>query len=134
MDLPSPPDGLSDGIFSLPLPDGKIRMVFVKKGKSIASADAGPFEAAGIAVDIFMATTFAHAKTGRPLRSFMEQPGSWHFLPVSSIGLGPCSMPEHECLILQFGEAMFGVAIPISKLRSLGEALMALAANRTKSQ
>src|SRR5947207_1085231 len=134
MDFPPPPNGLTDGIFSLALPDGNIQMILVKNGKSIESVDADPFKATGIAVDIFKAATFAHEKTGRPLPSFMRQSARWHFTPASSIGLGPCSMPDHDCLILQFGEALFGVAIPISKLRSLGEALIASSANRAKSQ
>ena len=108
-----------------PLSNSKIRI-------SIMGASEFDFDSEGaslIVVQILEAAKEAHQRSGRPFPNFTQTPATWAGLLTSAFGLASSQFANHVSLVMQFGDTIFAVPIEKSKLRQLGEAMVALSAD-----
>ena len=119
---------MKDGVIFNSTPTNKVQIVLVKGGESLV-LNLDPKSAADIAGEALQAARMCHDRTGKTLPSGTERESSWPTVIPSSIALGPCKMPNHESLIVRFGEAALGFAIPRGILLSLGQALITASAS-----
>jgi hypothetical protein len=82
-----------------------------------------------IAAQILNAARDSYADSRKPLPDFTRNPAVWVVLQASAWGLAPSQFANHESLTIQFGDAILALPIERSKLRQLGEAMLALSAN-----
>jgi hypothetical protein len=108
-----------------PLPDSKIRISIIGASKF----ELDPVAAAHVIGLILEAAKEAHGRTGEPLPDFTKNQAIWAVLRASAFGLGPSQLPNHESLLMQFGETVLSLPIEKTKLRQLGEAMVALSAD-----
>ena len=130
-ELPTPPAGVTDGLFCMPLPDGRVTVVMVRKKKSIAEITVAPE-----ALSDMLATL---AKTGTLVQSRSVAP-----LPVapetvicesSTLGLVDHPRPGYRSLLISFGKARLAVGVPPHALEPIGQSMLATAqANAAKAQ
>jgi hypothetical protein len=110
------------------LPNCRIRL-------SITGTENPPefeFESGGaalVAAQILKAAKDSFAQSQKPLPDFRVNPAVWVALEVSAFGLAPSQFANHESLTFQFGDAILALPIERSKLRQLGEAMVALSAD-----
>ncbi|WFU14336.1 hypothetical protein [Bradyrhizobium sp. CB3481] len=91
-------------------------------------------EQMGLAIQQFMQIAIlAFQRTGGALISGVEQSSTWPEIEVSTIGLGPSRLANHEDLIVRFGDAQVGFPLSRTALRGLGEAMIALSTPKQKS-
>ena len=115
-------------------PDTKLRIEPLANSRirlSIVGASEFEFEAATasyIVGKILEAVKESHKLSGKPLPDFTLNPVVWVSLLTSAMGLAPSRLPNHESLVMQFGETILAVPIGRSQLRELGQAMVALSA------
>jgi hypothetical protein len=120
---------MKEGILSNVLPDGRIKLAIVSKGRLRGSIELEP-EKIGLVIQQLMAIAItSHRQTGGALIRGTEVPSTWPEIVASTIALGPSSYPDHEDLIVRFGDAKIGFPLNKTMLRSMGEAMLALSAS-----
>jgi hypothetical protein len=115
-----------------PLHDGFVRISITADEKTL-SADLDQKESAQVAAKILESAAIALAQSGMPLENKTNQFKEWASIRPTIVGLGASEEPNHESLILQFGNAVLAFPIGKSELRRLGEALVALSADSDRS-
>lgn len=128
--MPIPP-GMKNGFVCNSLPDGRIELCLVKDGKEHSIQIDNKF-AAQVAAQALLVAKLSFDRAGKPAPNFIETKSEWINLQPSSIGLGPAREPTHESLMIQFGNAILAIELEKSKLRALGEALIALSSQGMK--
>jgi hypothetical protein len=68
-------------------------------------------------------------ESGQPPEDYTRQSIEWASLQPATLGLAPSQLPNHESLLVQFGNAVLAIPIERSQLRTLGEAMVALSAD-----
>ncbi|MCP4701929.1 MAG: hypothetical protein GY862_34480 [Gammaproteobacteria bacterium] len=132
MDLPP---GMKNGLLVAMGPDGKLRIEMAADGENKGGFTTEPDKAGFLAAQILECARIAHEKSPHSvLQDGTQKESQWPTLQATKVALGPCHMPGHESLIVQFGQAVLGIALPSEALRSLGEALIALSADPGKPQ
>ena len=115
-----------------PLHDGFVRISITADEKTL-SADLDQKESAQVAAKTLESAAIALAQSGMPLENKTNQFKEWASIRPTIVGLGTSEEPNHESLILQFGNAVLAFPIGKSELRRLGEALVALSADSDRS-
>ena len=126
------PPGMKNGLIVNPLPSGELEVKLVSDGEECGCFNCKPDRAAMVAAQFLAAAKVAHERTGKPLPSRTEEEGNWANVQPSTLGLGPCPLPEHESLVVRFGEAALGIALPRTILRQMGEAMITMSADGDK--
>jgi len=83
-----------------------------------------------IAAKILRASAEAFIQSGKSSPDFTKQWTEWGVAPTTALmlGPGPSQMPDMVSLLLQYGDTVLAVPIEKSRLRLLGEAMVALSA------
>jgi hypothetical protein len=110
------------------LPNRKIQITIIKNEMptdfNFVSKDA-----AVLVGQVLHAAKDSFIETGNPLIDFTKSQTEWVSLYPSRLGLGSSHIPNHESFVIQFGDAILAIPIEKTKLRQLGEALVALSAD-----
>ena len=88
-------------------------------------------DAALIAAKVLVAAKLAFISSGKTLPDPAKTRTHWSAIHPTSIGVAPARNQTEETLMVQFGEAQLGFEFERSKLRTLGTALLALAAPKS---
>ena len=95
---------------------GKMRIGFIKDGVETGSTEIDIKEAGSVAALLLYTAKNVHDLAGKPPP--LEEVDVTHYTSVSasSVNTGPSHIPGCESLILHFGEAPLGIAVPRSTL------------------
>jgi hypothetical protein len=118
------PPEMTEGLLVNSLPEGMISIQLVTGGKIAGGQKLEPEMAMVVVAQILTAAK----QSGKRATPRPGDPGNWVSIQPSSMALGPSQIPNHESIILRFGDVELGVSIPINTLRSIGQALIALTA------
>jgi hypothetical protein len=50
-----------------------------------------------------------------------ERKASYPFVRITGLGLGPCPLEDHTCLVVRVGATEIGFAFPKDKLKEFGK-------------
>jgi len=114
-------------------PDRKI-VISIEEGGSVNHLEVNSDNGATIAAYILQACADSYIKSGAPVQDLTKQRPQLAVAPMTALGIGPSRIPNHESLLLQFGDTVLSVPIEITKLRYLGEALITLSAKTDHPQ
>jgi hypothetical protein len=122
---PEPPADLIDGLYATVEKDGRVRYDLARKRKSVghvtlAASDAGELAAAALAGAY---DAFDRANMG--VVPAAERKTNYPFVRVTGLGLGPCPIEGHACLVVRVGAAELGFAFPKAKLKEFAKWLAA---------
>jgi len=120
--MDSPAVEMNDELLIYPLENGKIKVEFVVKGRSVGDFEVDSAKTTTIVAQMLAAARMAQEKSNSPVAQPVNSPA----LQPSKIGLGSCDIPDHEALMVQFGNTALGIALPRSVLQGLGQALQEL--------
>jgi len=110
------------------LPNSRVRLNLVDGAISLRFE----FDSVGgsfVAAQILRAATDSFIQSGAPIPNFTQDQSVWAVASTTAFSLGPSQIPNHESLLLQFGDALLAIPIEKNRLRSLGESLVALSAS-----
>ncbi len=119
------PHGMNSGITVSAGNNGRIKVEMVSNGQIIGGFEGDGSSASLLAAQVLGAARVAQERANLPLVESTNGPA----LQPSKISLGPCDIPDHRALVVQFGNTALGIAIHKSALRPLGEALLALSSD-----
>ena len=126
MDLPSVPPGF-DGIMTAGgMPDGRVRIILIDAGESVASVDATPLEVSEALLTLMFAAQVAQLNSGLPL----SETGQVMTLSPTKIAVGNDQTPGHKALIFRFGEVAIGFRMPDEMTRQIGRLMLTAAAGQ----
>jgi hypothetical protein len=118
---PDPPDDLSDGLYTAVESDGRVKFILTRRKKPIGhvilpASEAGPIaaNALGGAFEAFAQATQGAVPAG-------ERKPAYPFVRISGLGLGPCPIADHACLVVRVGAAEVGFAFPRQKLKEFAQ-------------
>ena len=129
MDLPSVPPGFDGFITAGGMPDGRVKVVLVDAGESLASVDATPLKVSEALLTLMFAAQVAQVKSGLPIS---ETGQGVMTLSPTKIVVSNDQTPGHKALIFRFGEAAIGFRIPDEMTRQIGQLMMAVTANHNE--
>jgi hypothetical protein len=110
------------------LDDGRVRLAIASDERT-QHIDLGQLDSAHIAARILETAAHSLTQSGKPRIDYSKQFTEWASAFPTTLGLGSSQIPNHESLVLQFGNAILVIPIEKSQLRQLGQALMALSAD-----
>jgi hypothetical protein len=122
-ELPTPPANVTDGLFCMPLPDGRVTVIMVRKKKSIAEITVQPEALSGMLATLATTGTLIQNRSVAPLPAAPETV----ICEVSTIGLVDHPRPGYRSLLLSFGKARLAVGVPPHALQPIGQAMLASA-------
>jgi hypothetical protein len=92
---PDLPAELTDGVFTSVEPDGRVKFAFIRHRKVVG--------------DVVLPAHQASQLAANP------------FVRITGLGLGPCPIEGHACLVIRVGAAELGFAFPRAKLKEFGK-------------
>ncbi len=126
MSLPDPPVNLANGLYTAVEPSGKVSFVLARQGTAAAHVSLPPTEAAEIAANALGGAYDAYEagmKGAVPLTQ--RKSGSSPFVRITGLGVGPCPIDDHACLVIRVGAAEIGFAVPLTKLMEFARSVAA---------
>jgi hypothetical protein len=126
MALPTAPPGFDGIMTAAGLPDGRVQIVLVDAGTSVASVEAVPLHVSEAVLTLLLAAQMAQVNSGIPL----SETGQVLTLSPTKIALANDQTPGHKALIFRFGEAAIGFRIPDEMTRQIGQLMMAVTADQ----
>jgi hypothetical protein len=125
MKTPVPPDDLTDGLYTAVESDGRLRFILARRKKPVGQVTL-PANAAGeVAANALGGAYDAFDQAAKGLVPAGERKESYPFVRISGLGLGPCPIEGHACLVIRVGTAEVGFAFPRQKLKEFAQWLTA---------
>jgi hypothetical protein len=118
---PQPPENVIDGLFATVEKDGRVRFDMARRKKSIAHVTLPAAEAAEIAAQALGGAYDAFDQAMLGLVPEGERKASYPFVRITGLGLGPCPLEDHTCLVVRVGATEIGFAFPKDKLKEFGK-------------
>ena len=126
MSLPAPPDNLSNGLYTALEPNGKVSFILASEGQAAAHVSLSPTEAAEIAANALGGAYDAFEAGKKGAVPLTQRKGeSAPFVRITGIGVGPCPIEDHACLVIRVGAAEIGFALPRAKLAEFARSVAA---------
>ena len=125
MSTPEPPADLIDGLYATVEKDGRVRYDLARKRKSIGHVTVSPNQAGEIAASALAGAYDAHDRALMGVIPPAERKTSYPFVRITGLGLGPCPIEDHACLVVRVGAAELGFAFPKAKLKEFAKWLAA---------
>jgi hypothetical protein len=114
---PLPPDELTNGLYTALESDGRLTFILARRKKPVGqvtlpASEAGQVAASALsgAYEAFDRAASGHVPAG-------ERRSTYPFVRISGLGLGPCPIEGHACLVIRVGAAEVGFAFPRAKLK-----------------
>jgi hypothetical protein len=118
---PEPPEGLNDGLFATVEPDGRVKFIMTRRKKPIAHVTLNANEAGDVAANALGGAYDAFDQAAMGLVPAGERKTTYPFVRITGLGLGPCPIEGHACLIIRVGTAELGLAFPRAKLKEFAQ-------------
>ena len=125
MKTPDLPADLVDGLFSSVEPDGRVKIALVKRKKAVAEVTVAASQAGQFAANALGGAFDAHDKAQMGLVPAGQRQDHYPFVRITGLGLGPCPIEGHACLVVRVGAAELGFAFPKAKLKEFAKWLAA---------
>jgi hypothetical protein len=123
---------MASGFTCTVLPSGRL-LLTLNPDATATQLEIDPKDVPLIAAKTLVAATKAFMSSQKNRPDLTKEPSEWLAVYPTSIGLVPAKKPNHECLMLEFGEARLGFEFETSILQTLGKALLALGAPRDRA-
>ena len=121
MSTPETPSELIDGLFATVEKDGRVRFDLARRRKSIAHITLAANQAGDIAANALGGAYDAFDQATMGLVPAGERKTSYPFVRITGLGLGPCPIEDHACLVVRVGAAELGFAFPRTKLKEFAK-------------
>jgi hypothetical protein len=118
---PDLPAGLSDGIFTSVEPDGRVKFSLMRRRRPVGDVTLPAAQAGQLAANALAGAYEAHDKAQAGLVPAGERQESYPFVRITGLGLGPCPIEGHACLVIRVGTAELGFAFPKAKLKEFAK-------------
>ena len=121
MKTPLPPDELTDGLYTVVESDGRLKFVLARRKKPVGQVILPANEAGQVAANALGGAYDAFDQAARGLVPAAERKTTYPFVRISGLGLGPCPVEGHACLVIRVGAAEVGFALPRKKLKEFAQ-------------
>jgi hypothetical protein len=126
VDLPNPPSNLTNGLYTAIEPNGRVSFILARQGQPAGHVSLPPTEAAEIAVNALGGAYNAYEAGMKGVVPVTQRKtDSSPFVRITGIGVGPCPIEDHACLVIRVGAAEIGFALPRAKLVEFAQSLAA---------
>ena len=115
---------MASGFSCTVLPSGRVLVTLSPDAKA-TQLEIDPKDVPLIAAKALVAATNASISSKEYRPDLAKEPSQWLAVYPTSIALVPGKKPNHECLMVEFGEARLGLEFETSRLQALGQALLA---------
>jgi len=119
------PAALVDGLFAAAEADGRVKFALIRRRKAVADVTMPAAEAAQVAANALAGAYDAHDKAAMGLVPAGERKAQYPFVRITGLGVGPCPIEGHACLVVRVGAAEIGFAVPKANLREFARAMAA---------
>ena len=121
MKTPEPPADLFDGLYTAVETDGRVKFILTRRKKPLAHVVLPAAEAGQVAANALGGAYEAFDQAAMGLVPAGERKPSYPFVRISGLGLGPCPIEGHACLVVRVGAAELGFAFPRDKLKEFAK-------------
>ena len=121
MKTPEPPDDLSDGLYTAVETDGRVKFILARRKKAVGQVTLPANEAGQMAANALAGAFDAFDQAAQGLVPTGERKPSYPFVRITGLGLGPCPIEDHACLVVRVGTAELGFAFPRQKLKEFAQ-------------
>ncbi|MBO0740130.1 MAG: hypothetical protein J2P51_01730 [Hyphomicrobiaceae bacterium] len=121
MKTPLPPDELTDGLYTAVESDGRLRFILARRRKPVGQVTLPASEAGQVAASALGGAYEAFDRAASGLVPAGERKATYPFVRISGLGLGPCPIEGHACLVIRVGAAEVGFAFPRKKLKEFAQ-------------
>jgi hypothetical protein len=118
---PEPPRDLFDGLYTAVETDGRVKFILTRRKKPLAHVVLPAAEAGQIAANALGGAYEAFDQAAMGLVPAGERKDAYPFVRISGLGLGPCPIEGHACLVVRVGAAELGFAFPREKLKAFAQ-------------
>jgi hypothetical protein len=116
-----PPDELTDGLYTAVESDGRLKFIVARRKKPVGQVTLPASEAGQVAASALGGAYEAFDRAARGLVPTAERKATYPFVRISGLGLGPCPIEDHACLVIRVGAAEVGFAFPRKKLKEFAQ-------------
>ena len=121
MKTPLPPDELTDGLYTAVESDGRLKFILARHKKPVGHVTLPASEAGQVAASALEGAYEAFDRAASGLVPAGERKPTYPFVRISGLGLGPCPIEGHACLVIRVGAAEVGFAFPRKKLKEFAQ-------------
>ncbi len=121
MKTPEPPEDLNDGLYTAVESDGRVKFILTRRKKAVGQITLPANEAGQMAANALGGAYDAFDKAGMGLVPQGERKPHYPFVRITGLGLGPCPIEDHACLVVRVGTAEVGFAFPRKKLKEFAQ-------------
>jgi hypothetical protein len=118
---PEPPEDVSDGLYTAVETDGRVKFILARRKKPVGQITLAANEAGQMAANALRGAFEAFDKAAMGLVPPGERKASYPFVRITGLGLGPCPIEDHACLVVRVGTAELGFAFPRQKLKEFAQ-------------
>jgi len=118
---PLPPDELTDGLYTAVESDGRLKFILTRRKKPVGHVTLPASEAGQVAASALGGAYEAFDRAASGLVPAGERKATYPFVRISGLGLGPCPIEGHACLVIRVGAAEIGFAFPRKKLKEFAQ-------------
>jgi hypothetical protein len=118
---PMPPEELTDGLYTTVESDGRLKFILARRKKPVGQVTLPASEAGQVAASALGGAYEAFDRAARGLVPTAERKATYPFVRISGLGLGPCPIEDHACLVIRVGAAEVGFAFPKKKLKEFAQ-------------
>jgi hypothetical protein len=122
---PEPPADLIDGLYATVEKDGRVRFDLARRRKSVAHVTLPANQAGDLAANALGGAYDAFDRAMMGVVPPGERKDHYPFVRITGLGLGPCTIEDHACLVVRVGAAELGFAFPKKKLKEFAKWLAA---------
>ena len=92
-----------------------------RRRKPVANITLPANEAGDLAANVLGGAFEAHDRAAMGLVPAGERKSHYPFVRITGLGLGPCPIEGHACLVVRVGAAELGFAFPREKLKQFAQ-------------
>jgi hypothetical protein len=118
---PDPPADVTDGVYTAVEPDGRVKLIMARRRKAIANVTLPANETGHAAAKVLEGAFDAWDQAVQGLVPEGARKDSYSFVRITGLGLGPCPLEGHACLVVRVGATELGFAFPREKLRQFAQ-------------
>jgi hypothetical protein len=118
---PLPPDDLTNGLYTAVESDGRVKFILTRRKKPVGEVTLPASEAGQVAANALGGAFEAFDRAASGLVPAGERKAAFPFVRISGLGLGPCPIEGHACLVIRVGAAEIGFAFPRTKLKEFAQ-------------
>jgi hypothetical protein len=112
---------VSDGLYTAVEPDGRVKFIMARRRKAIANITLAANEAGELAANVLGGAFQAWDQAAMGMVPAGERKAHYPFVRITGLGLGPCPIEDHACLVVRVGAAELGFAFPRQKLKEFAQ-------------